>query len=230
VNRCADVLARATELCGQAQSHNHAISGRDQSRLVAWSLAQVPDRSDYLWWELAAGGISCLGIHALLASAADPESTVQDAAEIDATYFPAICAISALLDSLADYHLDAHSSNHSFVAHYRDSSHAAERLIAIAADATERIKVLRHSRDHAIILAGIISYYLSSSSVQEGFTAPVAEELLRSAGSLVTPMHAVMRMRRYVHRPRRRRTGRRATRDHRPPIPEGPTLPARAPR
>jgi hypothetical protein len=38
----------------------------------------------------------------LPACAADPQVTLHDAAELYAAYFPAICAISALLDSLAE--------------------------------------------------------------------------------------------------------------------------------
>jgi tetraprenyl-beta-curcumene synthase len=199
VTHRGQVLAHATERCGQAQSHNHAILACGEEQLIAWSLAQAPDRSDYLWWELAAGGISCLGIHALLASAADPKSDANDAAQLDAAYFPPICAVSALLDSLADYHIDARTSNHSFIAHYGDSAQAAERLVAITADAAERIKGLRHSRRHAIILAGITSYYLSSPSARAGFPAPVADALIRSVGSLATPMRAAMRARRHLH-------------------------------
>jgi tetraprenyl-beta-curcumene synthase len=199
VARNVPVLADATDRCAQAQSRNHAILASGEAQLIAWSLAQAPGRSDYLWWELAAGGISCLGIHALLASAADPKANAKDAAQLDAAYFPSICAVSALLDSLADYHSDAGTSNHSFIAHYRDSAHAAERLVAIAADAAERTNRLRHSRRHAVILAGITSYYLSSPSARAGFPAPVAEALIRSVGSLATPMRAAMRARRYVH-------------------------------
>jgi tetraprenyl-beta-curcumene synthase len=199
VSRCEQVLAHATERCGEAQSHNHAILVSGESQLVAWSLAQGPGRADYLWWELAAGGISCLGIHALLACTADPETTPQDAAEVDAAYFPTICALSTLLDSLADYHRDAGTANHSLIAHYRDSGHAGERLIAITSDAAERIEGLRHGRRHRIIVAAICAYYLSSGSVREGFPAPVAERLMQSVGRLAMPLHATMRVRRFLH-------------------------------
>ncbi len=197
-SRAAQVLARATERCGQAQSHNHAIGSEGEAPFVEWCLAQPSARGGYLWWELAAGGISCLGIHALLASAADPLCSGENAPLVDAAYFPAICAISALLDSLADYHRDAGTSNHSFVAHYRDSGHAAERLVAITADAKEGIRRLRHSARHAVILAGISSFYLSSASVTEGFPARAAASLIESEGSLDAPMRAVMQARRHL--------------------------------
>jgi hypothetical protein len=200
----AQVLAHATERCAQAQSHNHDILVWGESRLIAWSHTQASGRGDYLWWELAAGGISCLGIHALLASAADAATVERDSLGVDAAYFPPICALSALLDSLADYHSDADTANHRFVSHYRDGGHAAERLTAIAADARDAVKRLRHSRRHAIILAGISSYYLSSRSVEEGFPAAAAQSLIRSVGPLAVPMRAVMRLRRRLHarRPR----------------------------
>jgi tetraprenyl-beta-curcumene synthase len=197
--RSGHVLECATERCAQAQSHNHAMLVSGESGLIDWSAGRAGDHSDHPWWELAAGGVSSLGIHALLACAADPTSTVEDAVNLDAAYFPAICALSTLLDSLADYYRDAATANHSFIARYRDGDHAAERLVAIATEAADRIKPLRNSRTHAIILAGIVAYYLSSPSVQEGFPATARESLVRYIGPLEAPMHAAMRARRYVH-------------------------------
>jgi tetraprenyl-beta-curcumene synthase len=193
------VLTHATQRCGAAQSHNHAVLVGGEAGLIRWSLAQAPDRGDYLWWELAAGGISCLAIHALLACAADPESTPNEAAELDAAYFPAVCAISALLDSLADYHGDARTANHSFVAHYRDKAQVAERLIAIASEASDRISVLPRRRRHAIILAAVCAYYLSSRAVAEGFPALAAERLIDHAGPAGIAIRAMVRARRCVH-------------------------------
>jgi tetraprenyl-beta-curcumene synthase len=208
LGRVGQVLARATERCGQAQSHNHAILAGGEPQLIRWSLAQAPDGSDYLWWELAAGGISCLAIHALLACAGDPEIVSNDALELDAAYFPAICAISALLDSLADFHGDADSANHSFVARYRDSAHVAERLIAIAAEASEQISRLRHRRRHAILLAAVCAYYVSNRSVEEGFPALAAERLTDVAGSSGAALRAMVKVRRYLHAAQRSTGGR----------------------
>jgi tetraprenyl-beta-curcumene synthase len=196
--RIAPLLAHAAERCGQAQSHNHATASEGERGLLEWCREQAPD-SDYLWWELAAGGISCLAIHALFALAADPQGTIDDATLLDAAYFPPICAISALLDSLADHYSDAGTTNHSFIARYRDSTHAAERLVAITTDGGERVSRLSHHRRHAIILSGIVVFYLSSSSVRAGFPAPVADSLMRCIGPIAQPMRAVMRLRRHTH-------------------------------
>jgi tetraprenyl-beta-curcumene synthase len=196
--RIAPMLKRAARRCGEAQSLNHAVTTEGEHGLIDWSLEQSPG-SGYLWWELAAGGISCLGIHALFALAAEPQGTSQEAALVDEAYFPPICAISALLDSLADHHSDAGTTNHSFTVRYRDSSHAAERFVSIAKDAAVHIDRLSHRRRHFTILCGIVAFYLSSSSVREGFPAPVAENLMLSFGSLARAMRSVMRLRRRAH-------------------------------
>lgn len=194
----APILTYAADRCGQAQSHNHAILSEGDTGLIEWSLAQAPN-SDYLWWELAAAGISCLAIHALFALAAKPMSTVQDAKLLDAAYFPPVCAISALLDSLADHHSDADTTNHSFTARYGDSTEAAQRFAAITTEATQRVSGLGQHRRHVIILSGIVAFYLSSPSVEAGFPVPVAESLTLATGPVARPMLAVMRLRRRIH-------------------------------
>ncbi len=191
----APMLAGATERCGWAQSHNHALAIGEERGMIDWCRDQVPGR-DYLWWEVAAGGISCLAIHALFGLAAEPRGTVRDAARLDSAYFPPICAISALLDSLADHDSDASTTNHSFTARYRDSAHAAERLAAVVGDAVEQVGRLHNRRRHIVILYGIVAFYLSSSSVTAGFAAQVADDLMRSIGPIARPMRAAMRLRR----------------------------------
>lgn len=201
-------ILRATRRCGQAQSHNHATEGTGRARLAAWSRAQDGADRGYLWWELAAGGISCLNIHALIASAADCGGGDEYARLVDGAYFPSVCSLSALLDSLADYDLDAHTGNHSFVGHYRDAEQAAERLAAIVDEARSLGRSLRGRRRHAVIQAGIVAYYISSPSVWHGFTAPAAQRLRRSVGPLGACMYAVMSLRRRRHRRRLRASAR----------------------
>lgn len=198
VETVGETLAAATERCGAAQSHNHAIAVQGEPALVDWSRRQAI--GDYLWWELAAGGISCLNIHAALACAADPRAGVDEVARVEAAYFPSICSLSALLDSLADYHADGESGNHSFARHYRDAEQAAERLTRIAQEAQAGVAELRHGHRHAVILAGIVAYYLSSPTVWEGFPAPAAERLIACVGPLGASMCSVMRARRRAHR------------------------------
>jgi tetraprenyl-beta-curcumene synthase len=199
IGLAGNVLEEATERCGEAQSHNHAEGAGDRAGLLGWSREQERRCLGYEWWEIAAGGISCLNIHAVVACASDRRLDRCDVEMVEAAYFPSICSLSALLDSLADFHVDAESGNHSFAAHYSDGDHAAERMAAILGEAQARTAALPNSSRHAVVLAGIVAYYISSPSVWEGFPAAAAERLMESVGPLGSSMCAVMRLRRRAH-------------------------------
>ncbi|HEY4895113.1 MAG TPA: DUF2600 family protein [Solirubrobacteraceae bacterium] len=190
------VLGSAGARCATAQSLNHAFLTCADESLIEWSLRQVPPGTAYEWWEIAAAGISCLAVHALVACAAQPESSAPQLSCVDRAYFPSVCALSALLDSLADFYEDAHSENHSFVAHYRDGAHVARRFVAIASEASTLLGVLPDAARHKVIMVGICSYYLSCGSVLAGFPALARQALLEEVGWLGTPMLAAMRARR----------------------------------
>ena len=78
--------------------------------LRAWAPAQA-DAAGYSWWEVAAGGNSSIAILALLGAAADAQTTERLA---DA-YWPHVCVMSTMLDSLVDYEHDARTGDFSFV-------------------------------------------------------------------------------------------------------------------
>lgn len=188
------LLIHAAERCGEAQSRNHAVLVQGDGQLIDWAAAQR-DSGDYLWWELAAAGISCLALHALFAAAAGA-TTLEEAARIDTAYFPSVCAISALLDSLVDHRDDSAGSNHSFVAHYEDWTLAALRFAAITSEARTLSSVLKHHHRHAVILAGIASFYLSAPQARSEPAQPVASRTLECLGPTSVPILAVMRLRR----------------------------------
>jgi tetraprenyl-beta-curcumene synthase len=193
-NALEPTLVRAAERCCEAQSRNHAVVVEGEEQLIAWSQA-LGDRAGYRWWELAAAGISCLALHALFAAAASPTTRAQ-ARRVDAAYFPSVCAISALLDSLIDRPHDAGGTNHSFVAHYPGAAAAAQRFAAIAAEARTLVRGLAGSDRHALILAGISSFYLSAPEARSELAAPAAASTLACLGATTTPILAVMRWRR----------------------------------
>lgn len=191
---------RAADRCSEGQSYTHAAmrAGQEPS-LARWALAQ--DRAaGYLWWELAAGAISSVGVYALLAAAADPHTTAQEAAGVDAAYFPPICALSTLLDSFVDREPDALTDNHSAYGHYPNPEIAAERLALIASEAWIAAHELRHGARHAAIVAGIVGYYLSAA----GSTSPDDEIAARAVtarlGFALTGIMATMRLRRRIRR------------------------------
>ena len=189
------MAVHAAMRCGEAQAYTHAAIHQGTDELASWALRQ--DRADgYFWWELAAGGISSLSVYALLAAAADSNTTADDAARIDAAYFPSVCAFSALLDSLVDYERDAGVASHSSVGHYASGDAAANRLATIAREAEAEARRLPRGRRHAAILTGLAGFYLSSPNVDTPFARPVKAEVVSSLGPMLPPILATMRMRR----------------------------------
>ncbi len=188
------LLVHAAERCGEAQSRNHAVLVEGDEQLIEWADEQQ-DTGEYLWWELVAAGISCLALHALFAAAAGA-TTLAEAQLIDNAYYPPICAISALLDSLVDRNDDADGTNHSFVGHYPTSNLTSERFAAITSEARALSSVLSHHRRHAVILAGIASFYLSAPGARTELARPAARRTLACLGPSSVPILAVMRLRR----------------------------------
>jgi tetraprenyl-beta-curcumene synthase len=199
---------RAARRCGEAQSHTHAApegssqaagtsAGRSVSiaQLEAWATQQEAPAA-YHWWEVAAGASSSVATHALIAAAADPKSTAAEAERIDAAYFPSIGALTVLLDDLIDRDEDAAAGAHNYLAYYRDSDEAANRLDLIAQLARAGIAPLRDPHRHAAILAGVAGFYLSAVEAETPYARPIRDRLLGSAGPAVRPIVAVMRRRR----------------------------------
>ncbi len=193
----AEILYRAAERCRQAQARNHVIADQGAGALQWWCQSQAAT-SGLLWWETAAAGISCLGVHALLARTADSFSVAADAEQTDAAYFPGVCAISALLDSLADHHADHGTTNHSFTAHYSTRTEAADRLITITQQTADRLSGLPGDRRHAFILWGILAFYLSAPTLHPSFSGPVARSMIQVSGPATRAMRAAMRVRRSI--------------------------------
>jgi tetraprenyl-beta-curcumene synthase len=194
-DRVRDAVMRAVTRCGEAQAHTHASHEDDCARLEAWARASAPGTA-YLWWEVAAGAISSVGVYALFAAAADPRTTAPEADRIDAAYFPAVCALSSLLDSLIDRDRDAGADDVSSVANYADSAAAAQRLAAIAGEAARSLHVLRRGHRHRAILDGIGAYYTSAREADSPWAAPVADAVVRQLGPTVSPIRTTMRLRR----------------------------------
>jgi len=189
------VALRAARRCGEAQSHAHAAHLDDGARLAAWAAGQ-PGAAGNRWWEVAAGGISSIGVHALFAAAADPATTRAVAERVDAAYFPAACALSTLLDSLVDRERDAAHDGFASIACYPSSAAAAERCGAIAAASAAGLRRLPAAPRHMALLRGVAGYYLSDRGARTPWAAPVGDAIAAQLGPLIVPMRASLRLRR----------------------------------
>ena len=192
----ATALERAVARCGEGQAMTHAAEHGNQAGLEAWARAQTAPPL-YRWWEVAAGASSSVAAHALIAAAADPRTAAAgEAAAIDAAYFPAIGALTVLLDDLIDREEDAAAGAHNYLAYYADSDEAANRLDLITHSARAAIAGLPQRHRHAAILAGVAGFYLSAVEAETPYARPIRKRLLRSAGPAVRPIVAFMRSRR----------------------------------
>lgn len=191
----AATLERAVARCGEGQARTHAAEHGDRAALETWARAQ-PAPAVYRWWEVAAGASSSVAAHALIAAAAEPGTRAAEAERIDAAYFPAIGALTVLLDDLIDRDEDAAGGAHNYLAYYDGSEDAASRLDLIAHLARASLAELRHPHRHAAILAGVAGFYLSAAEAETPYSRPARERLLRSTGPAVRPIVAFMRRRR----------------------------------
>jgi tetraprenyl-beta-curcumene synthase len=208
---------RAAARCGEGQSYTHAAgpagdarraaaeparsgAAPSRDRLKAWA-SSLEAPAVYRWWEVAAGASSSVAAHALIAAAADPKSTAAEAALIDAAYFPAIGALTVLLDDLIDRDEDAAAGEHSYLGYYRSSEDAANRLGLLAHLAGAATAKLRHPHRHAAILAGVAGFYLSATAAETAYARPIRDRLLGATGPAVRPIVAMMHRRRARKRP-----------------------------
>jgi tetraprenyl-beta-curcumene synthase len=191
----ATTLERAVGRCGEGQTVTHAAERGDGAAIETWARAQTASPL-YRWPEVAAGASSSVAAHALIAAAADPRTSAAEAEPIDAAYFPAIGALTVLLDDLIDRDEDTAAGAHNYFAYYADSSEAADRLDLIAHAARTAIAGLRHPHRHAAILTGVAGFYLSDAEAETPYARPIRERLLRSAGPAVRPIVAFMQRRR----------------------------------
>jgi len=190
--RLAPALARAARRCGEGQSHAHAAARGDAAALEEWArgLGAPPG---YLWWEAAAGASSSIAVHALIAAAAEAGTEDEEAERIDAAYFPALGALTVLLDDLVDRDRDAAAEEHNFLAYCPDAEAAAQRLGFLADRAAVAAQGLGHEARHAAILDGVVGFYLASPGAGSPYAAPVRRRMLDSSGLSVRLVMAAMR-------------------------------------
>ena len=190
------LLRRAARRCGEGQSRTHAAVRTGVEELQAWATREET-ANGYLWWELAAGASSSVAAHALIAAAADPRTTADEAALIDAAYFPPIGALTVLLDDLIDREDDLEAGEHNYLSYFADNEQAATRIGLLAGRARAAIAHLRHARRHRAILAGVAGFYLSSPGADSGYARPIRGRLFESLDPTVRLIMVAMRLRRH---------------------------------
>jgi tetraprenyl-beta-curcumene synthase len=173
-----------------------ALNQADQTPLAHWAKEQAPRGTPLRWWEVAAASASSLAVLALMATAADPASTLKDTAAIEHAYFPWIGALNTLLDSLVDLQEDADTNRISLLDYYSSPYEAAERLKMLAQQSIRATHALPQGRQHALILAGMTSFYLATPEAQQPDTRAAAGGIEDELTSISRPWLLMHRVRR----------------------------------
>jgi tetraprenyl-beta-curcumene synthase len=180
------------------QSLNVGKTQGDHDALSRWAREETPSGADLEWWETAAAAGSSLGVHVLIAAAADSELRQADIAEIDDAYFPWIGALHSLLDNIVDRQEDAITDQRSLVEYYASPAQAAARLQMLAVKAVGCARALTRGERHAIILAAMAGNYLSTPEANAPDVEALSQSVLKAIGDLATPTLLVFKLRRLV--------------------------------
>jgi tetraprenyl-beta-curcumene synthase len=201
----AAVARGAAERCGEAQILHHRASRLGSpSGIVAlrdWATPRAAG-TGLGWQELLAGSTaSVLALHALIAIAADPLTTSENAAELDRTYL-SIGALS-MLDSLVDIQEDIAAGQLGYLHYYGDPDVFAERLANLARDAVARARALPNGAHHIMTLVGVGAYYASAPAANSELAWPLTAPVRTELQPLITPTLALMRAWRQAKRLRK---------------------------
>ncbi len=178
------------------QSLNHEERREGSPALARWGATITPPQSGLLWWEAAAGGASSMTVFALIAAAAKRELSETETAATHRAYFPWISALHVLLDSLIDHSKDLEHGHHNLIDHYSSAAEAANRLGWIATRAVTGAESLPDGAHHALIVAAMTSFYLSTPTTSAPGARQIAQRVLETMGALATPTMAVLRAQR----------------------------------
>lgn len=218
----APAALRAAERIAVFQSLNLSkLQGGDE-QLAEWARTQTPEGSELRWWETAGSGGSSMGVYALIAAAARSDLRQTEVEGIENAYFPWIGSLHSLMDSLVDFDEDGVLEQRNLVDYYDSVQQAAQRMRMIALRASSSTRSLPHGRYHAIILAGMIGYYLSAREASTPRALPITESVGDTLGILAKPTLMVFRLRNLASRaavfstPRPERTTPVPTPAHRP--------------
>jgi tetraprenyl-beta-curcumene synthase len=177
------------------QSLNLSKSQGEHTGLEHWARAATPPGTGLQWWETAAAAGSSLGVHVLIAAAAEE---LLDADEVDLfarAYFPWIGGLHSLLDNLIDKHEDEAAGHRSLIEYYGPEQ-AAQRMRWIAEQALQRANELPHSRRHVVILAAMIGNYLATPEAHSAELKPIGDSVLATVNALRRPTMLVFELRR----------------------------------
>ncbi len=177
----------------QADVEQSKVCG--QSEAERWARAQTPAGGEPRWWETLASGGSSLGVHVMLATAAERGVTASEVAALENAYFPWIGALHTMLDHLVDAAEDAAAGQRNLIDCYASPEQAVERLGALAERSLGCARSLRPAARHTLIVAAMTAFYLSDPEASAPAALSATRAVLDTFGPLVTPALAIFKTR-----------------------------------
>jgi tetraprenyl-beta-curcumene synthase len=205
----APAARRAAAAVADGQTLIHAALYGSNDELIRWARQLAAPSTGLEWWELTAAATSPVRLHALVASAASPGMTQEDAAAIDAAYFPWISAVNGLLDGIVDWRDDAVTGGQSLVAPYPSLDVAGERIASFVSRGMLLARGLPSGQKHAVILAWMVCHDAAAPEASLPPCREPAQRVLEALGGLAGPSMLVVRGRHAAERARRFVRGRR---------------------
>jgi tetraprenyl-beta-curcumene synthase len=193
IDAVTETSERCTARFAEAQVRAHAVNPLGITQLEEWAVREGAGTT-LGWLEYFAGATSSvLGLHALIAAAADPHTTPRDAASIDAVYLY-IGVVVTMLDSLIDYERDIRSTGEQGYTRYYDTPGLiAQQLTNAARHAVMHARDTPNGAHHIMTLTGVVAFYTSAPTATSDFAWPVTEHIRRQLQPLIDPTLAVMR-------------------------------------
>jgi hypothetical protein len=186
-----EVAQRAAARCAQAQLLSHTSASAKEAAVRRWAPRAATD-GPLDWPELLAGAsASVLGLHALIAAAADERTTRAEAERIDAVYL-SIGALS-MLDSLVDREQDRADGRWGYADCYQSPEQMARALADVARGAARDAQTLPHAAHHTMTLVGVVAYYASAPTARSPFARGAFARLHDELRPLIVPTTALMR-------------------------------------
>jgi tetraprenyl-beta-curcumene synthase len=191
-----DAITAAAERCAprfaEAQIRAHAVTSLGAEQLKEWATRHAQGTT-LSWFEYFAGATSTvLGLHAMIAAAADPHTTPRDATQIDALYLY-IGVIVTMLDSVIDYERDMKNTGQpGYSRYYENPEQLLQGLTNATRHAISYARSAPNAAHHIMTLAGVVAFYTSAPTATSPFAAPVTAHIQRELQPLITPTLMVM--------------------------------------
>jgi tetraprenyl-beta-curcumene synthase len=193
----SSAIAAAAERCiarfAEAQIRAHAIPQLGAAQLQEWASHQAAG-TGLGWLEYFAGATSTvLGLHAMIAAAADPRTTSDDAAQIDTLYLY-IGVVVTMLDSIIDYERDMKTTGQpGYTRYYHDTDELLRGLTNATRQTMTRARTTPDAAHHVMTLTGVVAFYTSASTATSPFAAVATAHIQHELRPLITPTLLVMR-------------------------------------